>query len=240
MPSVLVIDDDLDTQHLCRHVLGGGGFDVVVARTGVDGLALARAYRADLVLATLQLPDLTALQILRELRQGGGGVPFVILTTTPMAASWPDATGYLSKPLAPTELLALARLHAGGTATPPGGGSRQHARAMLAMHLIDMRYRDEALTVGAVAATLGISTEHLCRSLKRQTGDTFVTLLRRARVRAACELLVSTTLSVKQIADRVGVGSTNRLDRDFKKLRGVSPTKYRFANVTVATRQGQS
>ena len=34
---------------------------------------------------------------------------------------------------------------------------------------------------------------------------TFVTLLRRARVRAACRLLQTTTLSMKEIAGRVGI-----------------------------------
>jgi methylphosphotriester-DNA--protein-cysteine methyltransferase len=60
------------------------------------------------------------------------------------------------------------------------------------MHVIENRYVETSLQVSAVAQDLGVSTEHLCRTLKRHTGLTFVTLLRRTRVRAACRLLQTT------------------------------------------------
>ena len=75
---------------------------------------------------------------------------------------------------------------------------------------------ETSLHVSAVAHDLGVSTEHLCRVLKRHTGLTFVTLLRRTRVRAACRLLQTTTLSMKEIAGRAGFSSASRFDRDFK------------------------
>ena len=63
--------------------------------------------------------------------------------------------------------------------------------------------------------------------LKRHTGLTFVTLLRRARVRAACRLLQTTALSMKEIAGRTGFSSASRFDRNFKTVCGVSPSEYR-------------
>ena len=95
------------------------------------------------------------------------------------------------------------------------------------MHVIENRYVETTLHVGAVAQDLGVSTEHLCRVLKRHTGLTFVTLLRRTRVRAACRLLQTTTLSMKEIANRAGFSSASRFDRDFKTVCGVSPSEYR-------------
>ena len=53
-------------------------------------------------------------------------------------------------------------------------------------------------------------------------------LLRRARVRAACRLLTSTTLCMKEIAAHVGFSSPNRFARDFKKICGVTPSMYRM------------
>jgi two-component system response regulator YesN len=93
------------------------------------------------------------------------------------------------------------------------------------MHVIESRYVEPTLQVGAVAQDLGVSTEHLCRVLKRHTGLTFVTLLRRTRVRAACRLLQTTTLSMKEIASRAGFSSASRFDRDFKMVCGVSPSR---------------
>ena len=95
------------------------------------------------------------------------------------------------------------------------------------MQTIESRYVEPTLQVGAVAQDLRVSTEHLCRVLKRHTGLTFVTLLRRTRVRAACRLLQTTTLSMKEIASRAGFSSASRFDRDFKMVCGVSPSQYR-------------
>jgi two-component system response regulator YesN len=95
------------------------------------------------------------------------------------------------------------------------------------MHTIEGRYVEADLHVRAVAQELGVSTEHLCRVLKRHTGLTFVTLLRRTRVRAACRLLQTSTLSMKEIATRAGFTSPSRFDRDFKNVCGVSPSTYR-------------
>jgi AraC-like DNA-binding protein len=95
------------------------------------------------------------------------------------------------------------------------------------MRAIENRYVEPTLQVSTVAQDLGVSTEHLCRVLKRHTGLTFVTLLRGTRVRAACRLLQTTTLSMKEIAARAGFSSASRFNRDFKTVCGVSPSEYR-------------
>jgi transcriptional regulator GlxA family with amidase domain len=110
-------------------------------------------------------------------------------------------------------------------------GERANPQVIVALQLIDERF-GERLTVRTIAATLGISTEHLCRLLKRHTGDTFMTLLRRVRIRAACQLLRTSTLSMKEIAGRVGFSNPSQFDRAFKKICDVPPTAYRRASVS--------
>jgi two-component system response regulator YesN len=100
---------------------------------------------------------------------------------------------------------------------------------MQALHLITAGYAEAKLTHRTVATTVGISSEHLCRLLKQHTGDTFVTLLRRARIDAARRLLQSSNLSMKEIAGRVGFSSASQFDRGFKRICGVPPTVYRRA-----------
>ena len=104
---------------------------------------------------------------------------------------------------------------------------RVSPQAIRTLHVIENRYVETSLHVSVVAHDLGVSTEHLCRVLKRHTGLTFVTLLRRTRVRAACRLLQTTTLSMKEIAGRTGFSSASRFDRDFKTVCGMSPSAYR-------------
>ena len=139
--------------------------------------------------------------------------------------------GYIEKPIFEDHLVQLARITCQTSATTTLSEAHDQIRVspqvIRTMHVIENRYVQTNLHVSRVAQDLGVSTEHLCRVLKRHTGLTFVTLLRRTRVRAACRLLQTTTLSMKEIAGRAGFSSASRFDRDFKSVCGVSPSAYR-------------
>src|SRR3954465_3156377 len=62
--------------------------------------------------------------------------------------------------------------------TRPAGMSVYLAHAARVEYIVGRKYPDAALTVGAVAKVIGISTQHVCRVLRRERGLTFATLLR--------------------------------------------------------------
>jgi transcriptional regulator GlxA family with amidase domain len=68
----------------------------------------------------------------------------------------------------------------------------------------------------------------------------FTAHVRSTRVAAAQQLLQATTLSVKEIAFRVGFTSISRFDHDFKLLCGVPPTVYRRTAASARHARGQS
>jgi response regulator of citrate/malate metabolism len=72
--SVLVVDDDFMVARLHSSVVAREeGFEVAgIASTGTDALRAVEATRPDLVLLDIYLPDLTGLEVLRRLREGGG------------------------------------------------------------------------------------------------------------------------------------------------------------------------
>lgn len=95
------------------------------------------------------------------------------------------------------------------------------------LRLIDARYRDPDLSLSAVARQVNMSPWHVARTLTRQTGYGFVAHLRRARVTESRRLLVENRLSMKEIAAAVGYAHRNRLDRDFMRMCGVTPSAFR-------------
>lgn len=236
MPTVLVIDENRATLDSIGRALRGAGFSVDLASTGQEGLRLAGRRAFDLVVADLRLPDVTDIEVLKQLRQTLADVPVIVTglvsTASAIEAGKLGAVDYLEKPVSGDHLVQLARTYAPSTSALPAPSTshevmRVSPQAIRTMHVIEHRYGETSLQVSTVAHDLGVSTEHLCRVLKRHTGLTFVTLLRRARVRAACRLLQTTTLSMKEIAGRVGFSSASRFDRDFKTVCGVSPSAYR-------------
>jgi YesN/AraC family two-component response regulator len=233
MPTVLVIDENRAILDTIGQALRGAGFSVVLATSGQDGLRLAGQRAIDLVVADLRLPDVADVDVLKQLRQTLADVPVIVTgpasTASAIEAGKLGAVDYLEKPVAIDHLVQLARTYAPLPASPPAATDlpRVSPQVIRTMQVIEHRYVETTLHVSAVAQDLGVSTEHLCRVLKRHTGLTFVTLLRRTRVRAACRLLQTTTLSMKEIAARAGFSSASRFDRDFKTVCGVSPSEYR-------------
>lgn len=111
---LLVEDDRLLSDSLSR-ALEASGFTVYVTAYGEDALDLSRAYRFDVVVLDLSLPDMAGLQVLQQLHQARPDTPVIILSgETDVEAKVENflegADDYVTKPFHRDEL--LARIHA--------------------------------------------------------------------------------------------------------------------------------
>ena len=79
-----------------------------------------------------------------------------------------------------------------------------------------------------VARQLGLSVSRLQHLFKLETGTTLIRYQQGVRIERACRLLEETHLSVKQIVSEVGAGDTSHFIRDFRKVQGLSPKRYRI------------
>lgn len=125
---VLVVEDDPDDWEIYGKILWYNGFDVLCAADGVEGLKLAREYRPDLILLDLGLPEMTGMELCRQLKQGpaASDVPIIVLSAQPEAEYGEEArregcTGYLEKPRSPVDVLHAVE-DVIGPAPPDAGG----------------------------------------------------------------------------------------------------------------------
>jgi CheY-like chemotaxis protein/two-component sensor histidine kinase len=65
---VLIVDDNIDSVMVLRHILQERGYAVQAAYTGPDGLKVARQWRPDAVLLDIGLPGLNGYEVARPLR----------------------------------------------------------------------------------------------------------------------------------------------------------------------------
>jgi|RhiMetdeSRZDD1v2_1073273.scaffolds.fasta_scaffold112482_2 transcriptional regulator GlxA family with amidase domain len=86
---------------------------------------------------------------------------------------------------------------------------------------------DEPLSVHELARAVNLSPWHLCHIFKSETRRAPLQYLRDLRMQRAKSLLETTFLSVKQVMIEVGVKDESHFVRDFKRIHGLSPAKYR-------------
>ena len=79
-----------------------------------------------------------------------------------------------------------------------------------------------------VADRVGMSLRSLRRRFSFATGETPMEYLHRVRLETAKNLLISSTLSIEQIAYRVGYEDSNYFSRLFKKKLKLTPREYRL------------
>jgi two-component system response regulator VicR len=119
---MLVEDDPLIVEFTIKNLIKDG-FDVIVATTGNEALALLATRRADIILLDIMLPDIDGFKVCRHIRQGDVSEAALTPTDVPiimLTAKAEDAdklrgfeTGvddYITKPFNPLEL--TARLEA--------------------------------------------------------------------------------------------------------------------------------
>lgn len=85
----------------------------------------------------------------------------------------------------------------------------------------------EPLTLEMVAKHARVSPRKLSAAFPNTTGTSFRDCIRRKRLDHACRLLLTTKLSIREIAHRVGFADHAHMTRTFREVIGISPSEYR-------------
>lgn len=111
---ILIIDDESAVRNALRINLKSQDYNISEAVTGKEGLEVAKSFHPHLIILDLGLPDISGLEVLKELRKWTQ-VSVVVLTATDdenMKVKLLDAGAddYLTKPFSVPELMARVRL----------------------------------------------------------------------------------------------------------------------------------
>ncbi|WP_182302351.1 helix-turn-helix transcriptional regulator [Cohnella cholangitidis] len=110
------------------------------------------------------------------------------------------------------------------------GVQRKATRFKELIAYVEQHYTDK-ITVTQAASFVHLSPYHFCKAFKKMTGITFVHFVNLYRIHEAERLLLNTSLSVSEIADRIGCGSINGFSKLFKQIKGFSPKHARSLKI---------
>ncbi|WP_139307484.1 response regulator [Rhodovulum sp. ES.010] len=114
----LVIDDAPETLGLISSALEDNGMTVLVARSGAEGIELARRVRPDVILMDAMMPEMDGFETCRALKSGPRPEPAPVIFMTGLTESEDILKGlraggvdYITKPLVVDELIARIIIH---------------------------------------------------------------------------------------------------------------------------------
>ncbi|MDF2960759.1 MAG: transcriptional regulator, AraC family [Paenibacillus sp.] len=91
-------------------------------------------------------------------------------------------------------------------------------------------HMQEQIGLQEIADFVNLSTSSVSSAFKTETGYTIYEYLTKMRIEQACKLLSATDLKIADIAVQVGYQNENSFIRSFRKLKNVTPGKYREAH----------
>src|SRR5258706_9496187 len=133
--TILIVEDEHAVARGIQYALEQEGYEGAAARSGEEGLEIATAQAAGLVLLEVRLPSMDGFEMLRRMRAAGGKAPVLMLTARDEEVDKViglelGADDYLTKPYGLRELLsrvrALLRRAYGDLADAVGGRVIRH------------------------------------------------------------------------------------------------------------------
>lgn len=115
---ILVVEDDPDARELVAAILEDAGAVVQSAESAAAGFAALQAFRPQLLVSDIGMPDEDGYSLIRRVRAlgvaGGGGIPSIALTAYTQAQDRAKALDagfnlHMGKPIKPTDLVAAVK-----------------------------------------------------------------------------------------------------------------------------------
>ncbi|WP_045855888.1 response regulator transcription factor [Teredinibacter purpureus] len=114
IPTILLVDDDIELCNLLAEYLSGEGFEAVTSHTGQDAITCIQSNPTiSAVVLDIMMPGMSGLEVLRQIRPQSD-IPIIMLTgrgddIDRILGLEMGADDYLGKPCNPRELVARLR-----------------------------------------------------------------------------------------------------------------------------------
>ena len=103
---ILIVEDNELNMRLLNDVLEAHGYEIVKTGSGLEAIELARSLHPDLILMDIQLPDISGLEVSRQLKEDPRTRPIPLVAVTAFAMAGDErktldagCDAYVAKPI---------------------------------------------------------------------------------------------------------------------------------------------
>lgn len=233
--KILFVEDDRKTIKFALTYLENY-FDIRTATDGEEAWDCLRKEEFDCVVLDIEMPFMSGVEIIKKMRESGIDIPVIVVTgrsRLEYAEECADLRvgGYVNKPYSIVELkerIDALISESVLSVKEAGNYERKHPKVTEAIDFINNNIH-LAICVNDLARILGISYEHFIRLFKKEVGITPIEYINRARITVAMKYLKETSLTIREIMEKVGFKTEQNFFRQFKKISGLTPKKFRYS-----------
>ncbi len=230
--KVLIIEDDrFERQAMEKlfRVFYADRFEVVsVAPDGKSGLNLLEKDEFDLLMLDINLPDLTGIEILKNLYEKESKTTVIMVTAYSdyehlRSSMRYNSFDYLLKPYSMDSFKEAIDRYLKSISAEEQFGHKGIVQKV--KRYIEENYMN-SIGLEDIAASVNLDKSYIGRVFKKEEGSSIMMYLLTVRMDNAKELL-KRGMSVAEVSERVGFSDTAYFGKCFKKYTGTSPSEAR-------------
>ena len=234
---VLLVDDEIMIREGFKRLFDWEAHDCQVvgeAADGMEALAQMDSLRPDIVIMDINIPIMNGLKVIQLGRMKHPNTAFVIVSGYDDFAYCREAlrlqiTDYILKPVNYEEFgtcidnlkISLFQKH---LSEEP---EQQEERTITGITRYLQAHLAEELSLSKLSEQFHLNPQYISQLFKSEIGVGFLAYLTNIRMEKAKKLLLSSSLSVADVAEQTGYPDYRVFTKVFKKSEGVTPSQYR-------------
>ena len=234
---VLLVDDEIMIREGFKRLFDWDAHDCEVVGEAADGMqALSQidALHPDIVIMDINIPIMSGLKVIQLTRIKHPEMAFVIVSGYDDFSYCREAlrlqiTDYILKPVDYEEFgtcidnLKISLFERRVAQEPEA----QEERTITGITRYLQEHLAEEVSLSILAEEFHLSGQYISQLFKSEIGVGFLAYLTNIRMEKAKKLLLSTLLSIAEIAEQTGYGDYRVFTKVFKKSEGITPSQYR-------------
>lgn len=237
--KVLLVDDEIMIREGFKRLFDWEAHDCQVVGEAADGMeALAKidSLRPDIVIMDINIPIMNGLKVIQVSRVKHPRTAFVIVSGYDDFSFCQQAlrlqiTDYILKPVNYEEFgicidnlkISLFEQKVAADTEP----ENHEERVITGITRYIQEHLEQEVSLSVLAEEFHLNSQYISQLFKNEIGVGFLAYLTNVRMEKAKKLLISTPLSIAEVADKVGYGDYRVFTKVFKKTEGITPSQYR-------------
>ena len=236
---VLLVDDEIMIREGFKRLFDWKAHDCEVvgeAADGMEALTQIDTLHPDIVIMDINIPIMNGLKVIQLSRIKHPDTAFVIVSGYDDFSYCREAlrlqiTDYILKPVNYEEFgtcidnlkISLFQQRVSAATEP----EKQEERTITGITRYLQEHLAEEMSLSVLSEEFHLNSQYISQLFKNEIGVNFLSYLTNIRMEKAKKLLLSTSLSIAEVAEQSGYGDYRVFTKVFKKSEGITPSQYR-------------